>query len=253
MLSAVKTGGSGERIVLLHGFAADSQSWLANVAELAVAGEVWTIDLPGHGQSPGTAPQTSLAGIAAQLKPSVLNQSNAPVHLIGHSLGGALALLLARDNPDRIASLTLIAPLGLGAVCVPEFVRRLPGLDDVQSIHEALLTLVVNPRLIRPQLASMVHTMLAQPGTREALKSIATSIENSSAALQAAIRSVVASGVERMVIHGLQDSVNPVEPDMVDRFGGRWHSLEACGHLPHVEQRQQVNRYLIEFIKDNPV
>lgn len=249
MLNTVNCGGSGERIVLLHGFGSDHHSWIATTPELSSLGEVWAVDLPGHGDSWEITPEASLEAIAAQLTTSVLGDGSGPVHLVGHSLGGALAIMLASEIPERVAALSLIAPLGLGAVKEPEFMQQLPGLVERQSVHEALQTLVVNPRLISRQLAPMLLSQLERPGVRLALGTIAKAVAGSADALENAIKSVVSRDVQRMVIWGLQDTVNPLNQTTKAGFGGRWHCLEACGHLPQVEQRLMVNQYLMDFIK----
>ena len=108
-------GGDGTPVLLLHGFGADLNSWMFTQPVLAEGHRALALDLPGHGGSgrdvgagDGAALSAVVEGFLAALDPG-------PVHLVGHSMGGAIAALLAARRPDLVRSLTLIAPAGLGA------------------------------------------------------------------------------------------------------------------------------------------
>lgn len=103
-------------VLLLHGFASDRLSWLANQPALEKAGlSVAVLDLPGHGASPMDVGGGSVETLAARVAEALDAQRAGALHIVGHSLGGGLALLLAEKRPGLVRSLTLIAPLGLGA------------------------------------------------------------------------------------------------------------------------------------------
>lgn len=120
-LFASELGTGPQTIVLLHGFGAIHGVWSAIQEELAADARTLAYDLPGHGRSlshpgPGSAKaaaQAVLADLAARGVDAV--------HVVGHSMGGAVAVLMAMFSPDRIASLTLLAPGGFG----PEINHRL--------------------------------------------------------------------------------------------------------------------------------
>ena len=99
-------------MVLLHGFGGWHGVW-APVAS-GLGGRVLAYDLPGHGGSldfPGAGPAKLAAGaILADLA----GRGIEAVHLAGHSMGGAIAVLMAIASPDRVRSLTLLAPGGFG-------------------------------------------------------------------------------------------------------------------------------------------
>lgn len=103
------TGGEGPLVLLLHGFG--GAAW--NFTELAplLAGRRLIVpDLPGHaGSAPLPAP--SLAGFADAVAPLL----DEPAGVLGHSLGGVVALRLAARHPDRVRSLLLAAPAGISS------------------------------------------------------------------------------------------------------------------------------------------
>lgn len=94
-------------VVLLHGAGSDHLCWSPEIRR--IAGEhVLALDLPGHGRSGGFCEQ-SVQGYAAQTLRFLDALGVYQAVLVGHSLGGAIALWLAVNNPDRTAAIGLIA------------------------------------------------------------------------------------------------------------------------------------------------
>src|SRR5437667_210407 len=92
----------------------DLGNWLFNQQALAEKHVVYALDLPGHGESSkdvGAGTLDELAAVAAAFLETVGVQS---AHLVGHSLGGAVALAMASSAPERVRSLSLICSAGLG-------------------------------------------------------------------------------------------------------------------------------------------
>lgn len=103
--------GDAPALMLLHSGAASHRQWRALVARLGRHWHVVAPDLVGHGDTPlMTGGRTSLADEVVLLT-SLLDRLDGPVHLAGHSYGGALAVHLAQQNPRRIASLALYEPV----------------------------------------------------------------------------------------------------------------------------------------------
>lgn len=102
--------GAGVPVIALHGSAATSGQWRFLAGCLEGRFRVVAPDLPGYGRSEALeegAPD--LARVAARLVP-LIDAAGEPVHLVGHSFGGAVALKIARAMPERVRSLTLIEP-----------------------------------------------------------------------------------------------------------------------------------------------
>ena len=109
-----KRGDGGEAVLLVHGFGGDLDNWLFNLDALAEKATVYALDLPGHGQSSKTIADPSPAGLSHALVGLMDAVGIADAHIVGHSVGGAVAMQTARDAPDRVKSLTLICSAGLG-------------------------------------------------------------------------------------------------------------------------------------------
>lgn len=104
--------GSGETVLLLHSSASSSGQWRSLTESLHAVYRFLAPDLYGYGDTdawPGEGP-LDLAEEAA-LADAVVAESDGPIHLVGHSYGGAVALRFALQQPERVRSLTLIEPV----------------------------------------------------------------------------------------------------------------------------------------------
>jgi pimeloyl-ACP methyl ester carboxylesterase len=103
--------GSGEPVVLLHCTGGSNKQWLPLAEILRTRFEVIAPDLCGYGETshwPGAGPFSLLSEVA--LVTALIDRAGKPVHLVGHSYGGAVALQVARRSPECLTSLTLIEP-----------------------------------------------------------------------------------------------------------------------------------------------
>jgi pimeloyl-ACP methyl ester carboxylesterase len=142
---------SAEPALYVHGLGGSSQNWtdVAGMLDHRLAGEA--IDLPGFGRS-DPADRYTVDAFAHRVVRCIEDSNRGPVHLIGNSLGGAVAVKVAAVRPDLIRTLTLISP-------------ALPFLDPRRSAQGRLLPLLAIPRadrLAQRRLATMLPEVLAQ-------------------------------------------------------------------------------------------
>lgn len=163
-----------EPALYLHGLGGSSTNWTDLAALLAghVAGAA--IDLPGSGRS-DPAPRYTVDAYAGRVVRWIAGAGNGPVHLVGNSLGGTVAVTVAATRPDLVRTLTLISP-------------ALPFLDPRRSLQSRLVPLLAVPggeRLARRMLATIppeelarrvVEACFADPG-RVAEQRLAEAIE----------------------------------------------------------------------------
>jgi pimeloyl-ACP methyl ester carboxylesterase len=240
-------GTSGSAILLIHGFGADRLSWLANQQELSAAGRIYTLDLPGHGETPLTG-----AGRLEDLVRAVADAIDAsrigPVHIVAHSLGGAVAIALAAAQPDLVRSLALIAGAGLGHGVNESFLFEYPRSASAEDTEALLRRLVSRPRLINRYMVARVLEQLNSPGGREALIAIADELRQIGTVIEPSLLALASSPLPRLAIWGAADTIIPLDEERLSDFGGERLILTDIAHLPHIEASRAVNERLLTWL-----
>ncbi len=131
--------GSGPAVLLIHGLGSTSQTWRHLLPGLARTHTVIAPDLPGHGRSGPPAGGFSLGAHACTMRDLLLTLGFSRVSIIGHGLGGGVALQSAYQFPERIERVALISGGGLGADVAPILrAAALPGADKVVAALSAV-------------------------------------------------------------------------------------------------------------------
>jgi len=118
-------GGRGEPLVLVHGIGADKSNFAAVAPWLRGLGRIVALDLPGFGESSKPLDADYSIETQADRLGQFLDALALPrVHLGGSSMGGAIVLAFALRHPERVASLWLLAPAGVGNAAESEMFRR---------------------------------------------------------------------------------------------------------------------------------
>lgn len=129
---AYTTAGTGPALVLIHGLGGTRQTWRHLIAGLAQTHTVIAPDLPGHGESDPPAGDYSLGAHACAVRDLFVTLGHHRATLVGHSLGGGVALQTAYQFPERTDRIMLISSGGLGAEVTPILrAATLPGADAV--------------------------------------------------------------------------------------------------------------------------
>lgn len=163
----VEIRGTGPDVVLLHGWALHGGMWGPWLDDLARHARLHVLDLPGHGRSTWATEVRDLAGLARAIYPQVPHEAV----VLGWSLGGMVALELARRHPRQLSALILVATTprflagegwehGMRAEVLEEFARGL--VADHRRTVQAFLALQARGdersgealRLLRSELAS---------------------------------------------------------------------------------------------------
>jgi pyruvate dehydrogenase E2 component (dihydrolipoamide acetyltransferase) len=238
----------GAPLVLVHGFGGDLNNWMFNHEPLAAGRTVYALDLPGHGGS-----QKSVgAGDVATLASAVLAFLDAAgidrAHLAGHSLGGGVALYLALESPARVASATLISPIGLGPEINAGYIDRFIEAGKRKEMKAVLQQLFADPELVSRDMVMEVLKAKRIDGAIASMKTIAGAVfAGGSQALQLSGRMAeLAAPVQ--VIWGAEDRIVPVAHAETVPAGITVHRVEGAGHMAHMEGASEVNRLIEDLI-----
>lgn len=258
------TAGSGPPVVLVHGSGLDSAtlSWRETVPSLAVDHAVVAPDLPGYGESAPLVGPPSVAAFSHWLEGFLDEFDEGPVTLVGISLGGAVALGLALDHPERVDRLVLVDSYGLG--------DRVPGGPlaalsvRIPGLMAGVWALMARSRwLTETSLRAIVHSANVTPALVEEVFGLVGG--RSSATWRAFQREEVGFGglrtdysarlpalaVRTLFVHGENDplvllgwSVRAATrvPD------GGVAVIRRCGHWPPRERPTTFNERLRDFL-----
>ena len=238
----------GTPLVLLHGFGTDHRSWKPLVDLLPGELTVLAIDLPGHGKSLQCA-ASSVGDMARQILQRLDQAGVAEFHLLGHSLGGAVGIELARRSGARLRSLCLLAPAGLGDSMNQAFIQRLLDADDDQALRGALQLLVHDHARITPSFVAAARQQLGGASTRRHLRGVARRLLPGRLPQAASwLEQLAQRGVPTAVLWGRDDQVIDVGHARLLPQGLSLRLLDGVGHLPHVEAPQDVVAALHEAL-----
>lgn len=228
------------RAVFLHGFGADQLTW-AGVRPVLANVETITPDLPGHGSSVSDLGSGSLDDIGTRLLNRL--EDGTPAWLVGHSLGGGLALWLAARYPERWKGLILLAPLGLGQNA--DFPRLLeyPNIHSEQQMQEFLESLVSDKTLIQNIFSQYALGQLNASGARQAMRKIVTQLQDAETQIHGLLPKIREHCLDITVIWGTADSILQPNVSKVETLG-ELIEVANVGHIPHVEASKDVNEIL---------
>ena len=243
--------GDGDNIpvVLIHGFGGDLNTWMFTQPALSESRRAIALDLRGHGGSGKEVGSGGPESLADTIEAVVDGLAVGRVHLVGHSMGGALAALTALRRPERLASLTLIASAGLGPEINTAFIDGFVHAARRREAIEALNQLVHDPALVSRAMVEEVLRYKRLDGVTAALTTIAGAwFAGGRQALDLTGR-IGELAVSVQVIWGRDDRIIPVAH--AEALASRWpvHILDKTGHLPHLEKSGEVNRLIKAFVE----
>jgi pimeloyl-ACP methyl ester carboxylesterase len=249
--------GAGPAVVLLHGFASSIVTWRDTIPRLAGTHEVVALDFPGFGGSeirPGLPPSAYPRLVLRLMDRLALPRAS----LVGHSLGGGVAVALAASHPERVDRLVLIDPVGfnLAPEDRPALLRAagwkpVARLLEALPVRRALVTLALHQvfhddRLVTPDRVDEYVAPLLRPGAVRAAQALLASGDD--LGLPGVIARV---RTPTLVLWGREDRWIPVE--QADRFlaaipGSRKVVIDGCGHMPQEERPAEVAALVEAFL-----
>lgn len=239
--------GDGPPVVLVHGFGGDLNNWMFVQPSLAESHRAIAVDLPGHGGSVKRVGEGDPAALANALEGLLDALSIDTAHLVGHSLGGAVALDLAHSSPGRVASLTLIAPAGLGPDINMDYITGFLEAKRRKQMKPVLELLFADPGLVSADMVEDILKFKRLDGVFDALSTIA---ERSFAEGRQALsygQALIGTDRPVRVIWGEVDRIIPAThaedlPSHIDVV-----RLAETGHMAQMEQARQVSRLISDM------
>jgi pyruvate dehydrogenase E2 component (dihydrolipoamide acetyltransferase) len=240
--------GDGAPVLLLHGFGADLNAWMFNQPALAERGRVLSMDLPGHGGAEKQVGAGDVEVFAAAAADAMATLGLDRVHLVGHSMGGAIAVAVARRQPERVASLTLICAAGLGPEIDGPFIDGFVKAQRRREMQQVLAGLVHDPALISRVMIEETLRYKRLDGVQSALETIARAWFPDGRQAVDLRPALAALGMPVQIVWGRDDRIIPAAH--AEALAGKLpvHILDDVGHLPQMERAGEVNRLVADFV-----
>jgi pimeloyl-ACP methyl ester carboxylesterase len=251
--------GTGETVVLLHGFGADKDNWPRFVRRLPKEYRVIALDLPGHGDSSRLNSETYTIGfITRGMAQAVDALKLTRFHLAGNSMGGYVTMLYSADHPDRVITACLIDAAGIAS---PEKSDRELALKQGKNI------LIVSSKKEFDELLD--YAFYSRPFLPWPVSSVLAEKAVASNAFNLKMWTDIASTKEGfdftprlpeikapvLVIWGDHDRITHVSAEKVIRERlplAQSVVLKDCGHMPMVERPGETAGYYVDFLKKHP-
>jgi pyruvate dehydrogenase E2 component (dihydrolipoamide acetyltransferase) len=239
----------GTPILMIHGFGADLTTWMFNQAELAQDRPVYAVDLPGHGGSAKDVGRGSLEALAAAMLGFMDELGIERAHLVGHSLGGAVAVQMTLDAPDRVTAVTLIAPAGLGKEISQDFIEGFIGETRARKLRPVLEMLVADPAMVTGDMVEEVLRFKRLDGAVAALRAVAgANFENG--AQRISLRDKLgALKIPVRVIWGEADRILPAGHGEALPQNVKVTRIAGAGHLAHMEKAAEVTALIRNAVR----
>ncbi|MDH3196306.1 MAG: alpha/beta fold hydrolase [Hyphomicrobiales bacterium] len=222
---------TGPPIVLLHGFGSDHRVWRDVRPHLESDRPVLAFDLPGHGRSLGRS-EAGNAHVAAKAVLQCLAEMDIEAaHLAGHSMGGAAAALIALMAPERVRSLTLLAPGAFGPEVNHRLLRRFAAAAEEAEIALLLEQFFGWQNPLPAGLAAELAETRRVDGQLAALEGIVETLFNGDVQKILPVEKLAGGRFPVKVVWGTQDRVLPTR--QAHKLPGRIavHIFENAGHM----------------------
>ena len=256
--------GAGPVLLLVHGMGGGYENWREVIAPLARRHTVIAPDLPGHGTSGPSNGDYSIGALAACLRDLLLALGHERATLVGHSLGGGIAMQLSYQFPELAERLVLVSSGGLGPeVSLVLRAAALPGAE-LWINATARAASWVGPAVGRglavarfrpsPDIAEVArgYASLADSGRRAAFLATLRSVINvGGQRIDASDRLYLTAGVPVLIVWGAHDPVIPVshgERAHAAIAGSRLEIFDGVGHIPQLEAPERFVAALERFL-----
>jgi pyruvate dehydrogenase E2 component (dihydrolipoamide acetyltransferase) len=240
----------GVPVLFVHGFGGDLDNWLFNIDAIGEKHPVIALDLPGHGQSEVKLAGTSVQALADFVARFMAVIDVARAHLVGHSVGGAIAAQLALTQPQRVASLSLIASAGFGAEINSSYTEGFATAASRRELKPVLELLFKDPTLVSRKMVDDVLKYKRLDGIGELLLRLNRGLFEGGRQVAQPGLALASAGKPVLMIWGKDDQIVPASHATKAPPNATVEIFEGVGHMAQMERANDVNRLILRHIGD---
>jgi pimeloyl-ACP methyl ester carboxylesterase len=259
-------GDSGPVLLLIHGITGSSAHWEPIMPLLAERFTVIAPDLLGHGESAKPRGDYSLGAYASGLRDLLIALGHRRATVVGHSLGGGIAMQFAYQFPERCDRLVLMSSGGLGEeVSILLRAGTLPGAElvlpilssshvrgAVEAAGRLLGVLRLKPGPDISELARGIGSLADSEARSAFLHTLRAVVDHGGQRVSAVDRLHLTRDMPSLVVWGERDPIIPVAHGRAAHGampGSRLELLPDAGHFPQLEDPVRVSRILTDFVE----
>lgn len=235
--------GEGSPLVILHGLFGSARNWGSIARGLADIRQVHALDLRNHGSSPWDQAMT-YEEMAEDVADYIERRGLAPTDVLGHSMGGKTAMLMALTRPELIDRLIIvdIAPVSYVRESYPEYLRAMQSLDLERLHRRADIDAALAPAIPDPSLrAFLMQNLVSEQGRFHWRINLAGIAPNLPAVI--AFPDIQASfgGPTTFLAGERSDYIRPRDRAAIERHFPQAKQIEIgqAGHWPHAERPER--------------
>jgi pimeloyl-ACP methyl ester carboxylesterase len=261
-----RMAGEGPVLVLVHGITGSSAHWAPVMPLLAERFTVIAPDLLGHGESAKPRGDYSLGAYATGIRDLLIALDYPTATVVGHSLGGGVAMQFAYQFPERSDRLVLVSSGGLGeevhlllrAAALPgsELVLPLLAARRVRGLVSAMAGLLdrlqLHPGHDLAEIAAGIGSLAESDARQAFLHTLRAVIDPTGQRVSATDRLHLAEAMPSLIMWGERDPIIPVAHALSAHEampGSRLELLEGAGHFPQLDDPIRVARLLTDFME----
>jgi pimeloyl-ACP methyl ester carboxylesterase len=263
-----RRSGAGSAIVLIHGITGSSRTWEGVIPPLAEHHTVIAPDLLGHGESAKPRGDYSLGAYASGLRDLLIALGVDKATIVGHSLGGGVAMQFAYQFPERVERLVLVSSGGLGeevhlllrAATLPaaEYVLPLLCAEPLRNGGASIARLLGRAGLRPGRDLEEMALGFASLGDMEARQAFVHTVRGimdiSGQRVSARDRLYLAAKVPTLLLWGEHDRMIPVSHgrEAHEAMPGSRCIVYDAGHFPHLDHPWRFASDLLDFVEETP-
>jgi pimeloyl-ACP methyl ester carboxylesterase len=263
---AFRYGGEGPLVVLIHGITGRSAQWEPVIENLSAHRTVLAPDLLGHGESAKPRGDYSLGAYASGVRDVMVALGHERATVVGHSLGGGVAMQFAYQFPELCERLVLVSSGGLGREVHPLLrASTLPGSELVlplitharvlaagEAVGRALGFLKLRAGTDLAEFASGYASLGDAEARAAFIATMRAVLDAGGQRVSALDRLYLAEVMPTLIVWGSRDPIIPPQHGRAAHEampGSRFEILDGLGHFPHLERPLEFSRLLTDFLR----
>ena len=244
-------GGEGDPLVVIHGGGGGAKSWLENLTKLSKHYTVYAPDLPGFGHSQSIGNSFHMSEYVEFIKDFTKSLELERFHLVGHSIGGGIAVHFALKYPLKIKRLVLVSSMFLGKE-IALWARFLSAPALIKSLGEAGIAIFKAIRWLIKLLYAPFEFVFPFSRVQMGIGKAVMTLRGQTTVLLSRLSELI---MPTLLVWGARDGIVPVThayaaAKVIPEC--KLHVFEGCGHIVHKEKVHEFSRLLVEFFGKHP-